>query len=384
MKITSNINKNTVNEKEIKTMEQNKINNGATETQETAKVDILVRGVFINPTAGKPIDGMTADAYIEEIINQLNDKSQVWAYVNDNLIAITTDSRKCPDFNTKLKQMWSNANCQRFVGVEGLCKLKSKLSTMAKQIRIEEAVYQIEKLGGKFDKGSCILASSGKCKLFLTMFIDKEKGSRYYQITEEMNGKMWGNQCNENRFRPDAIKDASKISGFLVNRLGDYSESESAISKICCLIETFRLILVDEDRIINAEILDITDVFKGFENYIRHHITDEGIIAVKLSTGEIHVGIGASPSKQASKIFDTILDYIAPANSSRAVKSELKREGKLKTDKADYQKTLSDRSCQIGDKIYSFNFDEKVLVELYELYLTKHKSDESYNCRRTI
>lgn len=377
MENTATNNETTVNEKENKVMNENKVKNGVTETQVAMKVDILDRGVFIKPTAGKQINGMTADAYIEEIINQLNDKSQVWAYADDNLIAITSDSRKCPDFNTKLKQMRSNANCQRVEGDEELCKLKNKLSAIAKAVRVEEAVYQIEKLGGKFDKGSCILASSGKCKLILTMFIDKEKGSRYYQITEEMNGKIWGNQCNENRFRPDAIKDASKISGFLVNRLGDYSESESAIAKICCLIETFRLILIDEDRIINAEILDIADVFKGFENYIKHHITDEGIIAVKLSTGEIHVGIGASPSKQASKIFDTILDYIAPANSSRAVKSELKREGKLKTDKADYQKTLSDRSCQIGDKIYSFNFDEKVLVELYELYLTKHKSDES-------
>ena len=209
------------------------------------------------------------------------------------------------------------------------------------------------------------------------MFIDKATGGRYYQIIEEGNGKKWGNQCNESRFRPKDMRDATRITGYLEERLGDYSKCETAITEICTNIEENRLIAVDENNIINGEIHDVEDIFKAFENYLRKHITEKGVIAVKLRTGEIHVGIGASETKSASKIFDTVLDCIAPANSTRAVKSEMKKVGMLKCDRADYQKTLSDVSCNIGDKIYSFNFNKEVLEELYNKYVEGMKSKEN-------
>lgn len=377
MKITSNINENTVIEKEIKTMEQNKINNGATETQETINVDILANGVFIKPEAGKTIEGMTSDAYIEEIKNSLNNKSQVWAFVDESVIAITSDSSNAPTLNTKLKKIWSDAICKRVSGDVAIKTLQNKLSAIAKKWAVKEAIYQIEELGGKFENGGCTLATSGDYKLILNMFVDKATGSRYYQIIEETEGMKWGNQCNESRFRVSDMKDAKRITGFLEERLGDYSEIEGSITKICTLIEKYRLIAVDENNIINGEIHDIDYVFSGFENYIRNHISENGIIAVRLRTGEIHVGIGASETKAASKNFDTILDCIAPANSTKAVKSEMKKAGRLKCDRADYQKTLSGVSCKYGDKIYSFNFDKEVLEELYKLFVDKTKTDEN-------
>lgn len=375
------ITENTVNEKEIKTMEQNKINNGATETQETTQetinVDILANGVFIKPEAGKPIEGMTSDAYIEEIKNSLNNKSQVWAFVDESVIAITSDSSNAPTLNTKLKKIWSDATCERVSGDVVIKTLQNKLSAIAKKWAVKEAIYQIEELGGKFENGGCTLATSGDYKLILNMFVDKATGSRYYQIIEETESLKWGNLCTECRFRVKDMKDAKRITGFLEERLGDYSEIEGSITKICTLIEKYRLIAVDEDNIINGEIHDVDYIFSGFENYIRNHITENGIIAVRLRTGEIHVGIGASETRAASKNFDTILDCIAPANSTRAVKSEMKKAGMFKCDRADYQKTLSDVSCNIGDKIYSFNFDKEVLEELYKLFVDKTKTDEN-------
>lgn len=377
MVTTTNINENTVNEKEITVMEQNKISNGATETQVTTKVDFLAKGVFIKLEVGKMIKGMTSDAYIEEIKNSLNNKSQVWAFVDESVIAITSDSSNAPSLTTKLKKIWSDATCDRVSGDVAIKALQKKLSSIAKKWAVKEAIYQIEEFGGKFENGGCTLATSGKYRLVLNMFIDKATGSRYYQIIEEIEGMKWGNQCNESRFRIKDMKEPKRITEFLEEKLGDYSDYETAITKICTLIETNRLIAVDEENIINGEIHDVEYIFKGFENYLRNHITENGVIAVKLRTGEIHVGIGASETKSASKNFDTILDCIAPANSTRAVKSEMKKAGMFKCDRADYQKTLSDVSCYIGDKIYSFNFDKEVLEELYNLFVEKTNKNEN-------
>ncbi len=362
------------NKMEVTNMEQKMMNNGATEAQATTKVDILEEGVFIRPEAGQLMQGMTTDAYIENMINSLSGKKQVWAYVSESMIAVTSDSTKVAEFTTKLKKIWGNACCERVSGDVAIKTLKKQLSSIAKKWAVKDAIFQIEELGGKFEKGGCVLATSDDYKLVVNMFIDKERGSRYYQITEEKNGRKWGNQCKENRFKTKDMSDATKITSFLEERLGDYSESEISINRICTLIEKNRLIAVDEHNIINGEILDIEDVFKGFEHYIRSHISEKGIIAVKLRNGDIHVGIGASENKSASKNFDEVLDSIAPANNSRAVKSEMKKARMLKCDRADYQKTLSEVSCNIGDKIYSFNFNKEVLEELYKLYLDKMNS----------
>lgn len=358
-------------------MEQNKINNEATETQATTKADLLAEGVFIRSRAGKLINGITTDAYIEEIKNSLSNKSQVWAYADESVIAITSDSSNVPALNTKLKKIWSDEICERVSGDVEIKTLQKKLSSIAKKWAVKEAIYQIEEFGGKFENGGCTLATSGEYKLVMNMFIDKATGSRYYQIIEEKEGMKWGNQCNESKFRVKDVKDPKKITEFLEGKLGDYSELESTISKICTLIEKHRIIAVDENNIINGEIHDIDYVFSGFENYIRNHISENGIIAVRLRTGEIHVGIGASETKAASKNFDTILDCIAPANSTKAVKSEMKKAGRLKCDRADYQKTLSGVSCKYGDKIYSFNFDKEVLEELYKLFVEKTRANDN-------
>lgn len=366
-----------VNEKENTVMEQNKINDKVAEAQATTTTDMVAEGVFIRSRAGKLINGITTDAYIEEIKNSLNNKSQVWAYADESVIAITSDSSNVPALNTKLKKIWSDATCERVSGDVAIKALQKKLSSIAKKWAVKEAIYQIEEFGGKFENGGCTLATSGEYKLVMNMFIDKATGSRYYQIIEEKEGMKWGNQCNESKFRVKDVKDPKKITEFLEGKLGDYSECESSITKNCILIEQYRLIAVDENNIINGEIHDVEDVFKGFENYIRNHITENGVIAVKLRTGEIHVGIGASTTKSASKNFDAVLDYIAPANSIRAVKSEMKKAGMLKCDRADYQKTLSDVSCYIGDKIYSFNFDKEVLEELYNLFIEKTRANDN-------
>jgi len=377
MKITSNINENTVNEKEITGMEQNKMNNGATETQVTVKRNMLAEGVFMKFATGKLYKGMTADACIEQIKISLTDKTQVWAYADESVIAITSDSSKVPVLTTKLKKIWSDAICERISGDVAIKALQKKLSSIAKKWAVKEAIYQIEELGGKFENGGCTLATSGDYKLVLNMFIDKATGSRYYQIIEEKEGMKWGNQCNESRFRTKDMRNATKITDYLEDRLGNYPNPESAITRICTLIEKYRLIAVDEDNIMNGEILDIEEVFKGFEHYIRNHITEMGIMAVELSNHEIHVGIGASMSKSTSKNFDAILDYIAPANSSRTVKSEMKKAKMLKCDRSDYQKTLSEVHSGISDKIYSFNFEKEVLEELYNKYVETMKSKET-------
>ena len=116
MKITSNINENTVNEKEIKTMEQNKMNNGATETQVTEKRDMLTESVFMELEAGKLYKGMTQDACIEQINMEIDGKTQVWAYADERVIAITSDSSKVPALTTKLKKIWSDVTCERVSG----------------------------------------------------------------------------------------------------------------------------------------------------------------------------------------------------------------------------------------------------------------------------
>lgn len=358
-------------------MEQNKINNETVETQTTTKVDILAQAVFIRPEVGKLIKGMTQEVYIGKVIEALEGKKQVWAFVLESVIAITSDSSNAPALTTKLKKNWSDVTCERVSGDVAIKTLQKKLLDIAKKWAVKDAIYQIEELGGKFENGGCTLATSDDYKLVLNMFVDKATGSRYYQIIEEKNGKKWANQCNESRFRPKDMRDATRITGYLEERLGDYSKCESAITEICTIIEEKRLIAVDEDNIMNGEILDVEEVFNGFEHYFRNYISTDGIVAVKLRTGEIHVGIGASTSKSASKNFDAILDCIAPANSTRAVKSEMKKAGMLKCDRTDYQKTLSDVSCHIGDKIYSFNFNKEVLEELYSKYIETMKSKEN-------
>ena len=244
---------------------------------------------------------------------------------------------------------------------------KKELPENRKKTRVEDARKEIEKLGGHIENGSCILAENDDGSLKLDMFIDKKRGSRFYQIIEKWDGREWGSQCKDNCFSTEDITQSSKIDAYLKSRLGDYSMCCSSISKICCIVENNRLLSVDFDKIINGDVLNTEEVFEAFKCYIEKNIGRDEIVVIK-TTKEIHVGIGASTTKTASKNFVDILQKIAPYNNARFVKSELKRKGFLKCDNTDYQKTIAGVHNTVGDKIYSFNFDEEFLEKIYNIH----------------
>lgn len=255
---------------------------------------------------------------------------------------------------------------------------KNKKSTgtdLIEEVHIRDAVNEIEKRGGRFEKTRCMIAENEGFTLILEMFIDKYRGTRFYQIIEERDGEEWGSQCKETCFSPRDITKIEKIKDYLQNRLGNYSDRYSAIAEICCIVENNRLLALDFNKVINCDVLNTKEILNAFRNYIERNIGRDGIVAIK-TTNDTHVGIGASATKTASKNFDDILQKIAPYNNSRSVKSELKRKGLLKCDNTDYQKTIAGVHNTVGDKIYSFNFDEEFLEKIYNMH-KKHEDEKA-------
>lgn len=80
MKITTNINENTVNEKEITVMEQNKINNGETETQ-----GIKVAGA--NNVNNEEFMEELQEAF-EERCGESSEKRPEFSYVNEEILSV--------------------------------------------------------------------------------------------------------------------------------------------------------------------------------------------------------------------------------------------------------------------------------------------------------
>lgn len=356
---------------EKKMLENNEV---SVETGSTKK-GMLDDMVLMEIKRGRIISDMTQEAYIGKIIADLDSRTQVWSYVDEKVIAITANKQKSLELMMETRKICSQAPFNEVSGEGEIETLKKELSKIRKKIHEEDAKYEIEKLGGHIENGSCILAENDNGSLKLDLFIDKKRGSRFYQIIEKWDGKEWGSQCKDNCFSTEDITQPPKIDAYLKNRLGDYSMCCSSISKICCIVENNRLLSVDFCKIINGDVLNTEEVFEAFKCYIEKNIGRDEIVAIK-TMNDTHVGIGASATKTASKNFDDILQKIAPYNNARSVKSELKRKGLLKCDNTDYQKTIAGVHNTFGDKIYSFKFDDAVLKQIYNMH-KKHEDEKA-------
>lgn len=144
---------------------------------------------------------------------------------------------------------------------------------------------------------------------------------------------------------------------------------------MCELIESHRLLKSDTQKTINSESLDVEQIMEDLELYIRDRMHEDGIVAIQLRTGEIHVGIGASKNMSAAKNMKRILQEIAPYNKVNNVIDVMRGQKKFRTNGTNENLyALSDNKLKYNNgcrKMYSLNFDQKVLQELFDEHTKK-------------
>ena len=219
--------------------------------------------------------------------------------------------------------------------------------------------------------------------------IKPRKNQMSYKIIEILeDGTSDELENNKTILNPsDVEKETSKVDKILMGMQGYYEDKITSIKENMSQIAKYRLLkpVVADSDVLNGEQI-VTELKSWFKLYI-----SDSRVASFIMDDFYHVALVKRGEKTPYKIFQEVMQEIAPANKTSAIKDWLYENNKLVHDSnsacRDTQKTLSvpitEQINSKGDKCISFKFEEEYRKKYYEEYVKKQEDPKLNNKNNT-
>ena len=241
-----------------------------------------------------------------------------------------------------------------------------------------------------FEKGYIDIVKAIDSDKYLRLkAIKSRKNQMNYKLIEMLeDGTSDELENNKTILNPsDVEKGTSKVDKILMGMQGYYGDVQQNIKIDMSKIAKYRLLkpVVADSDVLNGEQI-VTELKSWFKLYI-----SDSRVASFIMDDFYHVALVKRGEKTPYKIFQEVMQEIAPANKTSAIKDWLYENNMLVHDSnsacRDTQKTLSvpitEQIDSKGDKCISFNFEEEYRKKYYEEYVKKQEDPKLNNKNNT-
>lgn len=185
----------------------------------------------------------------------------------------------------------------------------------------------------------------------------------------------------------DVELETSKVDDILMGMQGYYGDAQQNIKSDMSQIAKYRLL---KPVVADLDVLNGEQIVKELKSWFKSHISDTRVASF-IMDDFYHVALVKRGEKTPYKIFQEVMQEIAPANKTSAIKDWLYENNMLVHDSnsacRDTQKTLSapiiKQIDSDGDKCISFNFEEEYRKKYYEEYVKKQEDLKLNNKNNT-
>lgn len=179
----------------------------------------------------------------------------------------------------------------------------------------------------------------------------------------------------------------SKVDDILMGMQGYYGDKITSIKENMSQIAKYRLL---KPVVADSDVLNGEQIVTELKSWFKSHISDTRVASF-IMDDFYHVALVKRGEKTPYKIFQELMQEIAPANKTSAIKDWLYENNMLVHDSnsacRDTQKTLSvpitEQIDSKGDKCISFNFEEEYRKKYYEEYVKKQEELKLNNKNNT-
>lgn len=207
--------------------------------------------------------------------------------------------------------------------------------------------------------------------------IKPRKTQMNYKLIEIMeDGTSDEIENNKIILKPSDVElETSKVDDILMGMQGYYGDKIVNIKGNMSQIAKYRLL---KPVVADSDVLNGEQIVKELKIWFESHMSDQRVASFVVDD-VYHVAIVKRGEKTPYKIFYEVMQEIAPANKTSAIKDWLYENNMLVHDSnsacRDTQKTLSapiiEQIDSTGDKCISFNFEEEYRKKYYEEYVKK-------------
>ncbi len=185
----------------------------------------------------------------------------------------------------------------------------------------------------------------------------------------------------------DVELETSKVDDILMGMQGYYGDKITSIKENMSQIAKYRLL---KPVVADSDVLNGEQIVKELKSWFKLCMSDS-VVASFIMDDFYHVALVKKGEKTPYKIFQEVMQEIAPANKTSAIKDWLYENNMLVHDSnsacRDTQKTLSapiiKQIGSKGDKCISFNFEEEYRKKYYEEYVKKQEDLKLNNKNNT-
>lgn len=241
-----------------------------------------------------------------------------------------------------------------------------------------------------FEKGYVdIVKAIDSDKHLILKAIKSRKNQMNYKLIEILeDGTSDELENNKTILNPsDVEKGTSKVDKILMGMQGYYGDVQQNIKIDMSKIAKYRLL---KPVVADSDVLNGEQIVTGLKSWFKLYISDSRVASF-IMDDFYHVALVKRGEKTPYKIFQEVMQEIAPANKTSAIKDWLYENNKLVHDSnsacRDTQKTLSEPITEQigskGDKCISFNFEEEYRKKYYEEYVKKQEDLKLNNKNNT-
>lgn len=179
----------------------------------------------------------------------------------------------------------------------------------------------------------------------------------------------------------------SKVDDILMGMQGYYGDVQQKIKIYMSQIAKYRLL---KPVVADSDVLNGEQIIKELKIWFESHMSDSRVASFVIDDF-YHVALVKRGERTPYKIFYEVMQEIAPANKTSAIKDWLYENNMLVHDSnsacMDTQKTLSapiiEQINSKGDKCISFNFEEEYRKKYYEEYVKNQQiANDSENNKK--
>lgn len=241
-----------------------------------------------------------------------------------------------------------------------------------------------------FEKGYVDIVKAIDSDKFLRLkAIKPRKNQMNYKLIEILeDGTSDELENNKTILNPSDVElETSKVDDILMGMQGYYGDVQQNIKSDMSQIAKYRLL---KPVVADLDVLNGEQIVKELKSWFKSHISDTRVASF-IMDDFYHVALVKRGEKTPYKIFQEVMQEIAPANKTSAIKDWLYENNMLVHDSnsacRDTQKTLSvpitEQIDSKGDKCISFNFEEEYRKKYYEEYVKKQEELKLNNKNNT-
>lgn len=242
-----------------------------------------------------------------------------------------------------------------------------------------------------FEKGYVDIAKAIDSNKHLRLkAIKSRKTQMRYKIIEILeDGTSDEIENNKIILKPSDVESGnSKVDNIMMGMQGYYNDKIVTIKENMSQIAKYRLL---KPVVADSDVLNGVQVVEELKNWFESHMSDQRVASFVVDD-VYHVALVKRGEKTPYKIFIEVMQEIAPANRTSAIKDWLYENNMLVHDSnlecRDTQKTLSapiiEQIDSNGDKCISFNFEEEFRKEYYEEYVKRIEAMKLNNKNNTV